>query len=137
MTELDARAYAEARLDQVLPKIRWRIVVTNHELCAGVAAPDGFGLAWRNWTVNAAVYMPVPLNVICGAARTLWDRLRRGVGVTPTDAQLRKARQDGFAAGEKNGWQLGRIIGHREGFKAGGDALLASMMADLGKGQRQ
>lgn len=133
--ERQQRAASEARLDQVLPKIRWRIVVTDHELQAGSAPPDGYGLAWRDWTTSTVVYMPVPLNAICGAVRMAWHRLRCGVGITPTDAALRKAHRAGFLAGERNGWQLGRVVGHRKGFKAGGDALLASMIADLNKGR--
>lgn len=117
----------DAHLDQVLPHIRWRIVITDQELHTGAEVPDSYGLAWRDFTQRVNVYMPVPVNVIAGALRAAWHRLRAGYGKSTHDVHATKAVGAAFDRGYMDGFGQGRALGHREGR----DAALLSLLANL------
>lgn len=115
----------ESTLDQVLPQIRWRIVLTDQERHNGTKPPEAYGLAWRDFPRRTNVYMPVPVNVIAGALRAAWHRMRAGYGRSVEDSRFVKAAGDAFDRGWQEGFTHGRTFGQREGHNAALVGLLA------------
>lgn len=90
----------------VIPRIRWRIIVPNE-----CESPDGYGTAWQLWQTNARVCMPLPINLIAGAIRATYHWFRRGFyasGHSPRYA-------DAMAWGEVRGYAYGFDHGTQHG----------------------
>jgi len=51
-----------------------------------------WGLAWRDWETLRAVILPVPLNLIAGAARWLYYRVLQGIGQSKMEKAQFRAR---------------------------------------------
>lgn len=58
------------------------------EVDQGSLLPTGFGIAWRRWETGRAVCMPMPLNLVAGAARRLWFAIKHGVSPHKLDRAL-------------------------------------------------
>lgn len=38
----------------------------------GQLIPRGYGLAWLQWDCDAAIFLPIPINVVARLGRTVW-----------------------------------------------------------------
>lgn len=68
----------------------------------GELLPRGYGFAWALWYADQCVALPIPLNVIAGAARAVWLWFKRG-GVPLHFRNAGEAFNAGFEAGIRVG----------------------------------
>lgn len=86
---------------------RWRLARTVRR---GELLPRGYGVAWARWYADECVALPIPLNVIAGAAYRTWGWFKRG-GVSIPDcsgAAYRQGYEDAtrHAIARETGWML-------------------------------
>jgi hypothetical protein len=63
----------------------------------GDEMPPWYGVAWYEFSRDAAVCLPVPLNLVAGLLRSLWAFLR--FGYRPTRLNARDAFMQGYWLG--------------------------------------
>lgn len=56
--------------EDVMPRIRWKLMVTGIFIAEGGEIPSGYGIAYYEPHRDVAVCYPLPLNLIIGAWRS-------------------------------------------------------------------
>jgi hypothetical protein len=82
-----------------MPRITWRTVFSGHFIREGDRIPNGYGIAYYEAERDAAVIMPIPLNLIVGA----WRSFKWHLKCPPWRMTELKAKQRAYQEGYKQG----------------------------------
>ena len=86
-----------------LRKEKMKIIYLGIELATGQKLPPGYGLAYRDYLRDCAVFYPVPLNVLVRIAREIYFILARGVIKSRFERLVKEAEMKGYQQGYREG----------------------------------
>jgi hypothetical protein len=74
--------------------------------------PDGWGLAWRDWTCQRGAVMPIPLNLLAWLALAVY----RGLAMLPP-TRLERAMSAQYTASHRDGHRVGYARGRKDEYE--------------------
>ena len=81
------------------------MMLTELRLAEGEQLPRGYGVAWRLPDRLVYVCLPIPLNLIVGAFRAFWLRVRLPEGRDVLDEYYDLGHRSGYEAGRRQGYE--------------------------------